>query len=248
MHQNLFRILSNLTRTNAEDTTKNILQTYLEKRSCIVHFLYFATIILNQLDQEKYPQKKEAFLGALRSGDFLLPDGVALQLLYKKHFGKELPNLNGTDFLPYFLRHLPENAKAEVLLYGGSEAVAQKSATHIAETFGYPILSTQHGFQEFDWDYVHPKQEGIIRILLVGRGSPLQETWVEANKQKIESMQCLVFTVGGLLDFWSGAEKRAPDWMRSMRIEWLYRAISNPQKNLRKTLVSLQLVKFLIKK
>lgn len=59
-------------------------------------------------------------------------------------------------------------------------------------------------------------------------------------------MECITFTVGGLLDFWSGTERRAPEWVRSLRMEWLYRAISNPRKNLKKTLVSLQLVKFLI--
>lgn len=48
------------------------------------------------------------------------------------------------------------------------------------------------------------------------------------------------------LDFWSGTEKRAPEWMRKWKIEWLYRALSNPKKNLRKTLVSLKLIKFLM--
>ena len=53
---------------------------------------------------------------------------------------------------------------------------------------------------------------------------------------------------GGLLDFWAGTEKRAPAWMRKMKMEWLYRALSNPKKNLRKTLVSFQLIRFLIEK
>lgn len=83
--------------------------------------------------------------------------------------------------------------------------------------------------------------------MLIGRGSPLQEIWTEKNRDKIQEMGCLVFTVGGLLDFFAGTEKRAPGWMRSMNIEWFYRALSNPKKNLKKTLVSLQLLKFLIR-
>jgi exopolysaccharide biosynthesis WecB/TagA/CpsF family protein len=83
---------------------------------------------------------------------------------------------------------------------------------------------------------------------LVGRGSPIQEIWTENNRVKIQEMECLVFTVGGLLDFWAGIEKRAPVWMRTAKIEWLYRAISNPKKNLKKTLVSLQLLRYLISK
>lgn len=136
----------------------------------------------------------------------------------------------------------------EIFLYGASPEVIGKTVEYIKESFNFPVISAQHGFQEFDWSKMSSKEKGIIRIFLVGRGSPLQELWVEKNRKKLEEMECLVFTVGGLLDFWSGTEKRAPGWMRKLKIEWLYRALSNPKKNLKKTLVSLQLVRFLIKK
>lgn len=247
MDKNLERILTGLALSDSGNTTKNILGCYRKQGSCVVHFLYFANIVLNKLDRGNaaFP-KKESFIKALLGGDFLLPDGVALKLLYKKHFGKELPNLNGTDFLPYFLLHIPQDTETEILLYGATDEVVQRSAAYIKETFGYPVISVQNGFGEFDWNGIPPKKDGAIRIFLVGRGSPLQEIWTENNREEIEETGCLVFTVGGLLDFWSGTEKRAPEWMRNMKMEWLYRAISNPKKNLKKTLVSLRLVKFLI--
>lgn len=50
------------------------------------------------------------------AGDIILPDGIALQLLYytrtqrnilhPKTRTKRLPNLNGTDFLPYMISQL----------------------------------------------------------------------------------------------------------------------------------------------
>lgn len=249
MNENLTKILSRLQLTDSENTTKSILLTYEQKGNCIVHFLYFANIILNKLDKEDVSSvKKESFLQALNQSDFLLPDGIALRLLYKKYFRKDVPNLNGTDFLPYFLSHIPPGKKAEIFLYGGTPSVSLKSAAHIASTFGHPVIFAQGGFSEFDWDEMSIRREDTIRIFLVGRGSPLQEIWTEQNRQKIEAMQCLVFTVGGLLDFWSGTEKRAPIWMRTLKIEWFYRAISNPKKNLKKTLVSLRLLEFLIQK
>ncbi len=248
MNKNLTQILEKLSLSDAENTMQDILRIYEEKDICIVHFLYFANIILNTLDEENIqPSQKKAFVQALLNGDFLLPDGIALRLLYKKHFRKELPNLNGTDFLPYFLSHLPKNQKGEILLYGASPEVVGKTVEYVKKTFSFPIISAQQGFQEFNWSEIPPREKGVIRILLAGRGSPLQEIWVENNRKKLEEMECLVFTVGGLLDFWSGAEKRAPEWMRKCKIEWLYRALSNPKKNLKKTLVSLQLVRFLMK-
>lgn len=243
----LTQILEKLSLRDKENITKDILAHYRENGYTLVHFLYFATIILNKLDQEKdVSERKSAFIEALEQWDFLLPDGIALGLLYKKHFGKELPNLNGTDFLPFFLSSLGKDSRAEVIIYGGTETVAEKSASHIRETFNIPVLSIQHGFSEFDWSTIPTKKAETVRIMLIGRGSPLQEIWAEKNREQVQAMGCLVFTVGGLLDFFAGTEKRAPEWMRSMKIEWLYRALSNPRKNLKKTLVSLQLLKFLI--
>lgn len=249
MHKNLTDILETLTLTDVKNTTEAILRLYEKQGFSIVHFLYFATIVLNKIDTEEIAsEKQKAFIGALKSWDFLLPDGIALRLLCKKQFKRELPNLNGTDFLPYILSHLPKDTDTEILLYGATDTVVQKAATYIKDTFSHPVISTQNGFNEFDWSQIPPRKMRGTRILLVGRGSPLQEIWTERNKAMIQEMGCLVFTVGGLLDFWSGAEKRAPGWMRSLKIEWLYRALSNPKKNLRKTLVSLQLLMYLIKK
>lgn len=199
------------------------------------------------MDKDGTSPEKELLKKALLSGDFLLPDGIALKLLYKKHFRKELPNLNGTDFLTYFLAHLPKDKKVEILLYGSTKKTIGQSSEYITETFKYPVVSAQNGFEEFDWSDIEPKKEGVLRIFLIARGTPRQEVWAEENRKKIEEKNGLVFTVGGLLDFWAGTEKRAPAWMRKMNIEWLYRAFSNPKKNLKKTLVSLQLVRFLIK-
>ncbi len=248
MNKNLSLLLSKLVDTNFEKTTENILHTYETKKKCLVHFLYFATLVLNKLDQETFDATQKNFVHAWEMADFLLPDGIALRILCKKYLNKDLPNLNWTDFVPYFLSHIPHDQQVDIILYGWTEEVLKKSAAYVVSTFGHRVIYAQHGFQEFDWSHISKKTEGTIRILLVGRGSPRQEIWTENNRSQIESMECLVFTVGGLLDFWSWAEKRAPAWMRTMKIEWLYRALSNPKKNLKKTLVSLKLMKFLIQK
>lgn len=170
MNKNLIKILSRLTLLDLENITKEILIAYEQKEYCIVHFLYFANIILSKLDKnDDISPKKEALSKALLAGDFLLPDGIALKLLYKKYFRKELPNLNGTDFLPYFFTHLPYGKKVEILLYGATDEVVKKSVEYITKTFGYPIISVQNGFTEFDWSTIPTRQDGTIRILLIGR-------------------------------------------------------------------------------
>lgn len=169
MNKNLTEVLSRLTLTDTENTTKDILESYKEKVHGIIHFLYFANIILTRLDNDENTLKEEEYKKSILSSDFLLPDGIALKLLYQKYLKKKLSNLNGTDFLPYFLSHIPHNQKVEIFLYGAIEEVAQKSAAYITQTFGFPVISVQNGFQEFNWSTMSQKEEGVLRILLVGR-------------------------------------------------------------------------------
>jgi UDP-N-acetyl-D-mannosaminuronic acid transferase (WecB/TagA/CpsF family) len=124
MYKNLKNILKTLTLSNNNDTAEAITHTYKNKGFCIVHFLYFATIVLNKLDIKILPENGNIFTQSLISGDFLLPDGIALQVLYRKYFKQEIPNLNGTDFLSYFLSNLSKNKNVEIYLYGGTNDVA----------------------------------------------------------------------------------------------------------------------------
>lgn len=66
MNTHLTEILSKLSILDAENTTKDILKIYEEKGNCIIHFLYFANIILNKLNKENdISPKKEDFIQAL---------------------------------------------------------------------------------------------------------------------------------------------------------------------------------------
>jgi UDP-N-acetyl-D-mannosaminuronic acid transferase (WecB/TagA/CpsF family) len=43
--------------------------------------------------------------------------------------------------------------------------------------------------------------------------------------------------VGASLDFLTGNEKRAPEWIQQMSLEWLYRLAQNPRRLARRYLV-----------
>jgi N-acetylglucosaminyldiphosphoundecaprenol N-acetyl-beta-D-mannosaminyltransferase len=59
-------------------------------------------------------------------------------------------------------------------------------------------------------------------ILLVGFGAPRQETWIQsANEAPIQVM----IGVGGTFGFYS-TKKRAPSLVRTLHMEWLFRALT----------------------
>lgn len=109
-------ILDKLYDKTRDDAISEILSLYDQGEAVVVNFLYFAVIASQNLfeDGEKTEKEKE-YKKILLKSDFLLPDGIALQIFYafarlcrkvKSPHPYRLKNLNGTDFVPYFLSDL----------------------------------------------------------------------------------------------------------------------------------------------
>jgi N-acetylglucosaminyldiphosphoundecaprenol N-acetyl-beta-D-mannosaminyltransferase len=71
-------------------------------------------------------------------------------------------------------------------------------------------------------------QGGPADILLVALGIPKQERFIARHKDELGVPVSI--GVGGTLDVFSGAVRRAPVWMQNSGLEWAYRLASNPQK------------------
>jgi beta-1,4-glucosyltransferase len=68
--------------------------------------------------------------------------------------------------------------------------------------------------------------------MLVAFGNPLQERWILDHADALRAP--LIFGVGALLDFLSGNARRAPNWVRRLRMEWLYRLLNEPRRLLKR--------------
>ncbi|WP_233202173.1 MULTISPECIES: WecB/TagA/CpsF family glycosyltransferase [Parabacteroides] len=68
-------------------------------------------------------------------------------------------------------------------------------------------------------------------IIWVSLGAPKQEFFMANLSPWIN--RGVMFGVGAAFNFMAktGPVKRAPQWMRNLRLEWLYRAFEEPQKN-----------------
>ncbi len=81
--------------------------------------------------------------------------------------------------------------------------------------------------------------------MLIWTWTPRQEKRIQENIENIKKYNLIVFSVWWLFDFLSWEEKRAPKLIRKLNLERLWRAITKPKKNLKKTLNSLKLFKYL---
>jgi N-acetylglucosaminyldiphosphoundecaprenol N-acetyl-beta-D-mannosaminyltransferase len=84
-----------------------------------------------------------------------------------------------------------------------------------------------------DWD-----------ILIIGLGAPKQEQFALALKQKRSSGAAIC--AGAAVDFLIGRQKRAPEIMRRLRIEWLFRLVNEPGRLWRRYILGAPKLLFLL--
>lgn len=158
----------------------------------------------------------------------VLPDGVGVDIASKILHGSPFAaNLNGTDFIPEFLRQIRWSLR--VGLIGAKGPNVERALAR------FQLECPQHRFILINDGYFSAAEEPAIverirtirpDILLVAMGVPAQELWIRRN---IDERHCtLAMAVGALFDFMSGAVPRAPRFVRAMRLEWLFRLMIEP--------------------
>lgn len=268
------KVLTTLFQWNADDACKHILDVQQRKGFCVVDYLYFANVSGKKLFMNHalwYPIEdfSEALLAdytsmnihgiytlyqdAILTADLVLMDGIAFQLFYFLAKRKWLPNLNWTDFCPYFLKYIKEqqsDKKMNIILYWTHPHLLEKTKIFL-HTKWYNVIYAQDGYTNLDWENVTLalkwKQQDI-NVLLVARTTPeypIQEIWTLANTQKIKTHKLIVMNQWGTFDFWVGAQKRAPKFIRCIKLEWLWRLIITPKRQIKKTLDSLAIFKYI---
>ena len=167
--------------------------------------------------------------GAL-SEAVVLNDGVGIDLASQLLFGTQFPdNLNGTDFMPYYLQKTRHHFR--IFLLGGKRGVAERAAKRLSQACpDHSIVGWQDGYFAHgeDVQVAQTIRASHADILLVAMGNPNQEIWLRNN---LAATDCLLgFAVGGLFDFLAGEAQRAPVWVRSARMEWVYRLAREPRR------------------
>lgn len=210
----------NITGYNIEkDIYDDIEKIKKEKGYVIANYMYWVPFVKSK--------KIEKYKDALDISDFVFPDGVGLLTYIKVLYGKKLKNLNGTDLNPKLIENFKEK-EYKIALYGTSKNNLDKCRENLIKK-GINIYYTQDGFSKLNFENIEKDT-----VLFVGMGSPIQEIWVKENIDKIIEKNLIVVTVGGYFDFEAGYYKRAPEWIRKMKMEWIYRIIDNPRKHLLK--------------
>lgn len=172
--------------------------------------------------------RKDRHFQQLLSASTTYADGQSV-VWAARLLGAALPGrLATTDIAEPILRAAAQ-AGFPVYFFGAAEGVAERAAKKLRAKVPGLALCAHHG-------YVAPEQVDAVldeiaahgtRILFVGMGDPAQQLWVEAHRDRLPPA---VLTCGGLFDWLSGSNRRAPTWMIRAGLEWLWRLIIEPRR------------------
>lgn len=165
---------------------------------------------------------------AIAGAELVLPDGVGV-LAAAKIQGKAFKErVAGIDFATSLISRLNE-CGGSLFLFGSAPGVAEKASESIKSAFkDIKILGVNDGYSYDDGELVERINKLSPDFLICCLGSPKQELWMLRNRAKLKVG--IMAGLGGSLDVFSGEKKRAPGWLRSLGLEWLYRIIVEPQR------------------
>ena len=100
---------------------------------------------------------------------------------------------------------------------------------------GQHVVGTCDGYDEFAAAgdaLVERIDRSCADVVLVAFGNPSQERWILDHADTLASAAYL--RRRRLLDFLAGNARRAPNWVRRLRMEWLYRLLNEPRRSFKR--------------
>ena len=163
--------------------------------------------------------------------DLVTPDGSGIIMALRLH-GIDQPRYAGIDLGEDLLRLAAQpESNYPVFFYGGKPQIVQRAAQKWqAKLPNLKIVGIEHGYLDAEQQskLLHQIQTLQPKIILVALGMPRQEIWIRDNFQLCP--QAIWIGVGGSFDVWSGVKNRAPQYIRNLDLEWLYRIVQEPSR------------------
>lgn len=164
----------------------------------------------------------------LRQSEINYADGIGMKLAGRFLRSGIQQNVNGTDLFPRLIKQLRGTGHS-VYLLGGRPGVADGVREWIEKYHPETdVAGTHHGYfsTEEEDNVIRGIRESGANLLLVAFGAPRQDVWIREHLTRLGVN--VGIGVGGLFDFYSGRVQRAPQWVREIGMEWLFRFSQEP--------------------
>jgi N-acetylglucosaminyldiphosphoundecaprenol N-acetyl-beta-D-mannosaminyltransferase len=188
--------------------------------------------------------KDKVFARALKSADWLVPDGAGVVLASRFLGGKITERITGSDVFSGLHKLMNEAGSMRVFFLGSTKETLELIKQRMAKD--YPNIKVAGTFAPpFKDVYSHAEISGMIKavnsaapdVLWVGMSAPKQEKFIFENRARLNVK--FVAAVGGVFDFFAGNIKRNEhSWFVNHGLEWLPRLLQEPGRLWKRMFVS----------
>ncbi|MND25748.1 putative N-acetylmannosaminyltransferase [compost metagenome] len=172
------------------------------------------------------------FMQLMLEADQIHADGMPMVHCSKLLCETPLPERVATTDLVHAVAERAQEESVSFYFLGASEEVNSKAVAAMRKL--YPRLrfvGRRNGYfsPEEEEDVVADIRAKRPDILWIGLGFPFEQKFVSRNLEKLRGVG-VIKTSGGLFDFLSGKNPRAPMWMQRRGLEWAYRMYNEPRR------------------
>jgi N-acetylglucosaminyldiphosphoundecaprenol N-acetyl-beta-D-mannosaminyltransferase len=165
--------------------------------------------------------------------DLIHADGMPMVFFSRLFHKTPLPERVATTDFFHDASAVAQRRGARVYLLGATKPVMDQAVRRVRAL--YPelnIVGHGSGYLRREGD-----EERIIEdinraapdVLWLGLGAPAEQQFVARVRERLRGVG-LIKTSGGLFDFLSGKNSRAPAWMQRAGLEWAYRIYLEPSR------------------
>ena len=192
--------------------------------------------------------RKPEYLKIINGGMFSICDSSYVPLYLKWIYGVRYEQYCGSQIF----KDIVSSQKYRMMFMGTSQRTLDGLKNTI-KVWNPDVLAMTFyelpfcNVNEFDYEDIARRVEASgADIIWVALGAPKQEIFM--SKLKPHLKRGVMIAVGAAFKFYSGIdEKRAPQWMLNAHLEWVYRIMRSPKKQLKRcSMIILTLPRLLI--
>lgn len=179
--------------------------------------------------------RDRTYLGVVNGGMFSICDSSYVPLYLRWIYGKKYEQYCGSQIF----MDLVKSRKYRMLFMGASREVLEGLRERLAEinpdVEGMRFVDLPFkAIDDFDYKSIAETIDADgADIIWIALGAPKQEQFMSRLKPFLQ--KGVMIAVGAAFKFYSGVdEKRAPNWMLKAHLEFLYRILLDPKKQLKR--------------
>ena len=210
--------------TSYEDATRQIISWARSSQSRYVCVAAVSSVMEAHDDAR--------FMQVMNQADLVTPDGMPLVWGLRWLGVEGATRVYGPDLTPSILE-AAEREGVAVGFYGGAPDVLDALVAEVGRRF--PGLQIAYRYSP-PYRELTSQEDGQIaeaidasgaKVLFVGLGCPRQERWMASHRLRVPAV---MVGVGAAFDFLAGAKRQAPQLLRKMGLEWLFRLATEPKR------------------